>query len=198
MAVFDKDDLRSQLGGLSKWKQVAFAASCIEVLVPSYARFAELEGVGDPGLVRTAVNAVWSGLRSSSSYSEPTDLPPSGAVRDLVPAEDDWNDWAPQAEDAVASLFYLLEFMQNDDVQFLVYVAQRAYSAVDELTARQMDLGVLDATQRSALLDAPPIQAELVRQQDAIRSLRDSLEGDESVLSRLRATSESLAAGGQL
>jgi uncharacterized protein YjaG (DUF416 family) len=197
MAAFDKGELQSEIANLSRWKRIAFAASCVEVLVPSYARFSELEGVGDPELVRNTLNAIWSGLNHPSFDDEPIDLPPSGSIRSLVPREDERNEWSPQAEDAVASLFYLLEFIQNDDVQFLIYVAQRAYAAIDELTARQMDLGVVDATKRRALLEAPAIQAELVRQQDAIRSLRDATDGEASVLSELRARSESLAVGGQ-
>jgi uncharacterized protein YjaG (DUF416 family) len=198
MVTFDKGGLREQLASMSKWKQVAFGASCVETLVPSYARFAELEGVGEPGLVRAATDAVWSELSRTLLDGEPTDLPPSSSIRSLVPTDDDWNEWSPQAEDAVASLFYLLEYIRNDDIKFLVYVAQRAYSAIDELTARQLDLGVLDAAQRRALLESSSIQAELVRQQDAIGILCDSSDGDESALSRLRATSESLAVGGRL
>jgi hypothetical protein len=101
-----------------------------------------------------------------------------------------------RAEDLGLKPRNLLEFIQNDDVQFLIYIAQRAYSAIDELTARQMDLGVLDATRRRELLEATAIQAELIRQQDAIRSLRRSSDGDESVWLILKATSESLAVGG--
>jgi uncharacterized protein YjaG (DUF416 family) len=192
---FDKGRLRQLLVRLSKWKQVAFAASCVEILVPSYARFAELEGVGDPALVRAAAEAVWSELGRSLFEGDPPDLPPSSSIRRLVPNEDDWNEWAPQAEDAIAALFYLLEFVQNNNIEFLIYVAQRAYSAIDELTARQLDLGVLDAAQRRALLQSPPIQTELLRQQDAIRLLQDSSDGDESLLSNLRETSKSLAVG---
>jgi uncharacterized protein YjaG (DUF416 family) len=197
MSVFDRSDVQTGLADLSEWQRVAFAVSCIEILVPSYARFAAMEGVGDPELVRTAVDAVWSWLRASPSGDGPADLPPSSSVRSLVPAEDDWNEWAPQAEDAVASLYYLLEFLQTDDVQFLNYVAERAFSAVDELTARQMDLGVIDEPGRRALAEASAVQAELARQQEAMRVIRNSADGDESVLGWLKTTSESLAVGGR-
>ncbi|MFI7603713.1 DUF416 family protein [Micromonospora sp. NPDC049366] len=148
---------------------MAFAASCVEVLVPSYVRYSELEQVGDPALVRAVTDAVWSALVSDQPEEGLSALPSAGAVRELLPSEEGWNEWAPQAEDAIASLGYLLELVRNDDVTVAAYPAERAYAAVDELTAREQDLGVLDADGREALLESPPIQVELQRQAEALR-----------------------------
>jgi uncharacterized protein YjaG (DUF416 family) len=196
-AVFDPERLRQDLASMTRWKRVAFAISCVEILIPSYARFAELENAGNPEFVRATTDAVWAELGRASFEIDASDLPSTASVRELLPGEDEWNEWAPQAEDAIASLVYLLELVHSNDISYVVYAAQRAYAAVDEFAARQFGLGVLDAEQRAELLQSASIQTELVRQEDALRVLRESSDGDESVLSNLRATSCLLAVGGE-
>lgn len=171
-AVFDGERLRAELSALTRRQRVAFAATCVEVLIPWYGRFAALEGVGDPEFVRAATDAVWSQLEQPGSGIDPARLPSVATIKELLPQEEDWNEWAPQAEDTVAALVFLLELAHTDDVRFAVYAARRTYSAVDELAARQADLCVLDAAARSALLESPPVQTELRRQAAVLRFLR--------------------------
>ncbi|WP_433313800.1 DUF416 family protein [Micromonospora sp. CA-269861] len=194
---FDGQRLREVLAALAPWQRLAFATSCVEVLVPSYVTFSELEQVGDANLVRASVDAVWSALEGHEPEATYPELPSPESVKELLPSEDDWNEWAPQAEDAVASLVYLLELLASDDVIYAVHAAERAYSAVDDFVAREQDLGVLDADDREALLKTPLIQAELRRQADALRILQDSA-AERSAVSELRAAAQRLPVGGAL
>jgi len=171
MATFDSERLRVDLAGLTRWQRIAFAAGCAEVLVPAYARFSTAEGTGDPVLVRATTDAVWAGLEAAAT-------PSPEAIRVLSPVEDDWNEWAPQAEDAIAALVYLLELIRNDDIDLAAYPAERAYSAIDELAARD---GAPD--------DA--VWAELQRQTDALQLLRKAGD-DRSVVADLRAAAQRL------
>jgi len=191
--TFDTERLREDLASLTAWQRVAFAVACVEVLVPSYFRFAALEGVGDPEFVRDTTDSVWSELERPSFDS--SRLPSSATVEEMLPEEDDWNEWAPQAEDAIAALFYLIELVHSDDVKFAFHAAERSYSAVDEFAAREADLRVLDAAGRAALLESPLIQAELARQRAALRILRAASGEPGSVLAELRTSAERHAIG---
>ncbi|WP_328369613.1 DUF416 family protein [Micromonospora zamorensis] len=194
---FDGQRLRVVVAALEPWQRVAFAASCVEVLVPSYVKFSELKQVGDADLVRTSVDAVWSALEVHEPDVLYPELPSPESVKELLPSEDDWNEWAPQAEDAVASLVYLLELLGSDDVTYAIYTAERAYAAVDEFSAREQGLGVLDADDRAALLGSPSTQVELRRQTEALRILRDSA-GGRSAVAELRAAAQRTPVGGAL
>ncbi|MBQ0981179.1 DUF416 family protein [Micromonospora sp. M61] len=192
---FDGQRLRTVLAALEPWQRVAFAVSCVEVLVPSYVKFSEPDQIGDADLVRASVDAVWSASAGHQPAVHCPELPSPDAVKELLPSEDDWNDWAPQAEDAVASLIYLLELVGSDDVTYAVYAAERAYAAADELSAREQGLGVLDADDREALLGSPSVQVELRRQAEALTILGDSA-GDRSAVAELRAAARRIPVGG--
>ncbi len=193
---FDPESLRESLAALSAWQRIAFAASCVEVLVPSYAKLAELEEVGDPDLVRSTLDGVWSGLKSPDRIVDPAGLPSPDSVKELLPAEEDWNEWAPQAEDAVAALVYLVELLRHDDVDLAAYTAERAYSAADEFEAREQEPGAVDADGREALLGSSSIQAELRRQTDALRRIQDGTT-ESSIITELRAAANRVPIGGE-
>jgi hypothetical protein len=59
---FDDVNLSGELSQLDHWQRVAFVASCVEVLIPSYVRFAEIEEIGDTGLVVDVIDRVWVSL----------------------------------------------------------------------------------------------------------------------------------------
>jgi len=197
MVDFDPERLNEELAGLSHWQRVAFATSCVEVLVPSYRRFSELEEVGDADLVESAVNAVWDELERTTSSLDPSRLLPSERALELMPEEEDWNEWAPQAENSITALVYLLRLARQDETKYAVYAAQHAYEAVDEFVARERDLRVVDTAGRAELLQAPLIQDELHRQNEVLRILRDSTDG-RSHLPELRGNAQARAVGGRL
>ncbi|MEV0726978.1 DUF416 family protein [Micromonospora purpureochromogenes] len=194
---FDSQRLREELANLDPWQRTAFAVSCVEVLVPAYLKFSRLEEVGDPVLVRNSVDAVWLGLQGRDMSSAVSELPSPDSIKELLPAEEDWNEWAPQAEDAIASLVYLLELLRDDNVDLAVYIAERAYAAADEFEAREQDLEVLGSNDSEALLQASSIQAELQRQVDALNALQVP-EADSSVIAVLRAAAMQVPVGGLL
>ncbi|RAO38117.1 hypothetical protein PSN13_01088 [Micromonospora saelicesensis] len=165
--------------------------------MPSYTKFSEPDQVGDADLVRASVDAVWSALAGNQPAVHHPELPSPDAVKELLPSEDHWNDWAPQAEDAVASLVYLIELLGSDDVTYAVYTAERAYAAVDELSAREQDLEVLHADDREALLGSPSVQVELRRQAEALTILGDPA-GDRTAVAELRAAARRTPVGGVL
>lgn len=192
---FDRDGVREGLSALTPWHRVGFAAGCVEVLLPAYSRFSELEEVGDPVLVRTVMDAVWTKLESADRSVSGGDLPSPDSIQELLPAEEDWNEWAPQAEDAIAALVYLLRLVRDDDVNLAVYAAERAYAAADEFEARKQELEVLDAHDRQMLLESSSVQVELRRQVESLEILRHPLAGLAEI-ARLRAEAMRRPVGG--
>jgi uncharacterized protein YjaG (DUF416 family) len=194
MLDFDTGRLRAELTGLTRWQVAVFAATCVEVLIPSYVRFAEIEEVGDIELVRTTTDAVWAGLEADRLALEELSLPSPDEIMGLLPEEDDWNDWAPQAENAVGALYYLLRLLDSGELDLAVHVARQPYEAVDDLTARQLpDGGMLDAAGRTRLLESDPVQAELQRQEDVLSTLREAPDGGRSALAELHRSAASSA-----
>ncbi|MFI9530920.1 DUF416 family protein [Micromonospora rosaria] len=184
MLFFDEDRLNEELRDLGHWQRVAFVASCVEVLVPGYARFCEEEGVGDPDLIGNIVNQVWDGLRRP--VLEGIEVPSPSSVLDSLPEEEDWNEWFPQAENAVAATSFLVELVRNNDASLAVRAANQCYEAVDELAARGIEGGLLDAEAREVLGELPLVQKELLRQQEAILELRKAVDRGYSTVVRLR------------
>jgi len=195
MADQDPQRLGDQLSVLTHWQRVAFAATCVEVLVPSYRRFSELEEVGDAAFVESAIAAVWAELERSDEIDS-TGIPSSAAVLEFMPQEEDWNDWSPQAENAITALAYLTMLIREDDVQYAVYPAEHAYEAVDELVNRDPEPRMLDAVARAAVSGSAAIQAELERQEEVLRILSDSADGGRSRLGELRDHARRGAIGG--
>lgn len=115
MLDFDDVNLSDELSQLDHWQRVAFVASCVEVLIPSYVRFAELEEIGDPGMVASVIDRVWVSLGDPQGDLGRLELPSSEALLELSPEEEDWNEWAPQAENAIAALSFLVDLTRNDD-----------------------------------------------------------------------------------
>src|SRR5262245_53604306 len=195
MLTFDRARLRSDLEGLDRWQVVAFAGTCAEVLIPGYRRFAELEEVGDVDLLNAVLDAAWAALPEDASAELP--VPSPDTILGLLPQEEDWNEWAPQAENAVAAVHFVAKLQDSGDVDLAVREAQQAYEAVEELVARQApDGGLLDAAARTRLLESDPVQAELERQEQVVRTLRESPDDRRALLAELRRSARQQAVGG--
>lgn len=166
------------------------------MLLPAYNRFCVLEDTGEPDLVRRAMDSVWLRLESNELARLGVELPTRENLLDLMPQEDDWNEWAPQAEDAIGSLVLLRDLFESGDVALAVRIAERPYGGADELAAREMDIAFVDAPGRRRLLESPIVQRELQRQDGAIALLRGSPDRDASVLHLLRRTATESALGG--
>lgn len=181
MADQDPQELYVLLSALAHWQRIAFAASCVEVLVPSYRRFSQLEQVGDADFVQNTIDSVWTQLETEEDYFDSSGVPASDQVLGLMPEEDDWNDWYPQAENAITALAYLVMLAREDNAQYAVHAAEHSYEAVDELVSRDPEPRMLNASARAELLAEHAIQAELVRQSQALEIL-----GQPSTEKRLR------------
>lgn len=196
MLDFDDVNLSDELSQLDHWQRVAFVASCVEVLIPSYVRFAELEEIGDPGMVASVIDRVWVSLGDPQGDLGRLELPSSEALLELSPEEEDWNEWAPQAENAIAALSFLVDLTRNDDPGLAVRAAQQCYEAADEFAAREIDAGLLDAAARAELIGSVVVQNELRRQKEVVETLRQASDRGPSVLTTVREAARLNAIGG--
>src|SRR5215470_16216044 len=116
MLDFDEQWLLTRLRALPRPARAGFAAACAERLMPSYQRFSERTGRGDPGRVRAILDDLWAELHDSAA--------PGGKVQDwlgaameLISREDEgaWIEEQAAADDCVTSLAYALRCWQSGE-----------------------------------------------------------------------------------
>ena len=61
--LYKFDALEKELERLPPLYRIAFAASCCERLLPNYNAFSCMENLGDPSVLRNALNEVWQILQ---------------------------------------------------------------------------------------------------------------------------------------
>ncbi|XVV16182.1 DUF416 family protein [Actinoplanes sp. CA-131856] len=153
----DDEQFHAGLGRLDRWQAGVFAASCAEVLYPSYARFVDIERVGDSRFVRSTLDAAWERLEGGEGAA----LPSGDEVLRLLPLEEDWNDWAAQAENAIGALSIVVGILDGHGKPGAAAdAAYQAYEAADELANRWED----DTAVPEAVDD------EVARQKEAVRT----------------------------
>jgi uncharacterized protein YjaG (DUF416 family) len=193
---FNATGLRAALTELHEWHRAAFAIACVEALIPAYERYCAMEQAGDPALVRQATDAVWQHLEPERFGQPDISLPAREALMAIMPEDEDWNEWAPQAEDTIAALVMVLDLLHDNEPELAARIATRPYASADELSARTMEVGVVGEAERRQLLESPAVQAELERQERALTALRQVARPESSVLRELRQGAHRFHIGG--
>lgn len=190
--------LRSDLDRLDRWQSAVFAASCVETLFPAYSRFVEIEEVGDADFARSTLDSVWESLETGcADTGDGVTFPSRDEVLRLLPEEEDWNDWAPQAENAIGALSIVLDIIQGRaSASAAADAAYQAYEAADELANRR-ELGeepLNDEDNRS--VDSSIVEDETERQEYTVRALLQRQSGDARLVRTLRENARQRALGG--
>ena len=63
MHFFEFDTLEQQLENLPGLHRVAFAAACCERMLPNYSAFCRMYDLGNPSVLRNALDEVWEILQ---------------------------------------------------------------------------------------------------------------------------------------
>ncbi len=184
---FDRQELLARLNLLSAHGRVAFAAACATRLGKGYECWSARSGGGDPVAFGRLLSRLWGDLCGAAlTHAESADL--ESASLELLLDEDAVGTDGAAAADGVAALAYAVRCRRTGAAQDALWVAQRAYDAVDGHVVRvaSVDLNTLCAEDR--ILSHPLIQQELARQ---LRDLEQLLRGRVSVDElRRRATNE--------
>ncbi|HKV39314.1 MAG TPA: DUF416 family protein [Blastocatellia bacterium] len=163
--------------------RVAFAAACVQRMLPLYVSFAVATGRGDPGLSQAILARVWTDLTGHLIPDRELEGLLKSAVG-LVPREEDgpWLEGQGAAQDAATALVLVLRCRQSGDALEAAQAATSGFDMLEQFTAFR---GRIDRSAASARARAeldPVVQAELARQH---RDLVE-LKGDRITITGLR------------
>lgn len=165
---FQPDRLRSELEALSPSSRAVFAALCARRLAHRYT-------VGGARLDASALERfaelhrhLWDLATAVESDHEAAAAAAAQALV-LIPAGDDADLFA---EDAAAALVYALRTLASGEAEEAVWAAERACDALESFL-QQTGIGLGADGGEELLVRHPLMQAELVRQADDVRALRD-------------------------
>ncbi len=129
---YDEGSMKAALELLPVERQVLFACACAERLLPLYGFFSDATGLGDPPVLRQALDRAWAVTASTASDEVDRERQ---AVEGLVPHDDDddWSVWSPFAQNAAAAVAYALRTLLSGDSQNAVWAARQLYEAADYL-----------------------------------------------------------------
>jgi len=172
MIRYDEPLLVKHLNRIAPPLRVAFAASCAERLFPAYVRFSEQTGRGNPRILRSALDRLWTALvdQAISASDLATEIDSCMAQ---IPREDE-GDWSPTrayAEDAAAAIAYGLRVLNKGDSQEAAWAARRVYEALDHFVINTSGVDGDGPDVEEQVLQHPLVQAELKRQRRDLEAL---------------------------
>lgn len=184
---FNEKVLTAKLDRLALPLRVIFAATIAERLLPLYVNFTKITGRGNPERLMDILQRLWLDLCGTQMSSQ--ELQENIALSmNLIPGEDEV-PWVPEqawAEDAVATVAYSLRCRQSGQSQECVWVARRAYEALDHFVITTEGLSINAPEAEARALSNPLIQAELRRQSRDLRELQAAGENIIATSRRMR------------
>lgn len=185
---YNEGSVIEELEQLPLQLRVAFAATCVERLLPAYEEYSKrLEGTVSREL-NSILERLWADL--GGQVMTPAEI--ENAIENCMSAiqslnSSDWVEGQEAADDAVAALCYALRCRKTGDPQEAAWAARRLYEALDNFIINHDHLDIDQPGIESRVVAHPLIQAELARQR---RDVEELLEIDElsipSVLVQLR------------
>ena len=128
---FDEPELVARLSRLPSKLRVVFAALCAERQLPNYIRFSERSGLGDPKVLREALESIWQDVQGQPLTKAQLETMIERCMALVPTGEEDTKEETAYAEDAAASIVYAIEARLTDDPQEAAWAAQCAYESVD-------------------------------------------------------------------
>src|SRR5262249_35383805 len=123
--------LAARLGRLRRDHRIVFAASCCERLFPNYLAFYEAEGWGDPKILRSALDEVWSHAlgKHLSIQRIPTLIQQTDRV---IPDTEDFRcPFTSAALDAGTAIIVALQCAANGSADSSAEAAEYAVDTID-------------------------------------------------------------------
>ena len=167
--------IRRELKRLPEWKQAAFMLSCCERMLPNFAAFAGETGVGNPAVLRQALDSAWNWIQDEVL---PADLNKLRAAcdeqaPDTAAFASAYTSAALDAANATASV---LDFIERPDIEHAVTVATLATDSIDLYVQERYDIVPDDPDLDQKIVHAPLMDAELKRQESSLNRLLELKE----------------------
>jgi uncharacterized protein len=187
--MFDENKIKSDLSSLSFKKQLVFAASCCERLLPFYFAFTKIENWGNPTLLRNALDKIWE-IAKTEEFSKDEIAELSKYCEASTPDSNDFSSiYTYQAQNACIVISLTLDFCEMRENSFLVDVARILYESVemylDIVNDPELKAHASDSRFDKWILTAPMLQAEIKYQQEDLKFLSET-ELDNTLIEQMR------------
>lgn len=130
MNFYNLDSLAKKLEKLSFFHRVAFAASCCERLLPNYNLFAKQENLGNPSVIRNALDEVWQVVKG-----KPIDVSRINRLHELCLAE-----FSLQEDE-------IFKFGRDYEAQLAILAISYALESCLEITNTQLVIKIVKCIQ---------------------------------------------------
>jgi uncharacterized protein YjaG (DUF416 family) len=168
---FDEPDLVARLARLPSKPRVAFAALCAERQLPNYIRFSERSGLGNPNVLKEALESIWQDVQRQPLAKSELETILERCMALVPSGEEDTEEETAYAEDAAASVVYTIRARLADDPQEAAWGARCAYDTLDYFLMSQIDSTSVTREHEKFVLSHPLVQAEFQRQQADLKDL---------------------------
>jgi uncharacterized protein YjaG (DUF416 family) len=186
MEMFEKDKVARCLANVPSWKRLAFMALVCERMIPNFERFSAETAFGDPRVLRHALDAAWTFIRTATVENNLEEL--KLACEKQAPDTEQFGSvFTSSALDAANAISTLLDAISDDTVELAVDVAELARDTVDMFVQRTEAPDPASVSLEHAILAHPLMQRELAHQRQDLSTV---LRWPESVRSNLRPTEE--------
>jgi uncharacterized protein YjaG (DUF416 family) len=167
MLEFQENSLLAKMQALSQKSRMAFALAASNRLLKCFDEFASEHNISNRAVPRLVAARLWEHLVDSREL--PTNQQANEwlvEVMDLMPQENhQWSEALPLAEDAIASLAYVLRCLISGKAEEAAWAARRAYEAADQYAIQVLGLDLNDKGTEATILAARVVQQELIRQE---------------------------------
>lgn len=166
MKAFDRKNLEGALQKLTVMHRLAFAASCCNRVLPSYAAFSRQQQWGDYDVLESAVTYIWECLEEGS---KPSDDRAKMLLSECEAATPDLDEVfeATLGHDAALVVRHALRCAQNGSAEDAAYAASWAYEGMDTFVFEHggMNLDAADPRLTEKIAAHQLVQRELLQQE---------------------------------
>jgi uncharacterized protein YjaG (DUF416 family) len=134
------EKIKNKISGLSYHKQFLFAFSCVERII-SFLKDYELDN--NIALIDKIENILSENISLANFYNIKTFISDENIeeLENLIPdTDDDGSDEAVLAQNAAICLVYCVDFIKNNNVEFILYCSQKVIETIDVIALGIMDL----------------------------------------------------------
>jgi hypothetical protein len=188
MNAFNLIERERQLDGLSKHHRIAFAASCVERLLPNYTAFSRMEQWGDADLLHESLEKIWAyvqgGALSEMQFDELIE-----ECEKIVPDTEDFSSrYTSAALDAANAVIETLSCCKDGSSHRAAEVASFARDTVDMFIQQREETNPVDADLEMNILEHPLMKREIKKQEDDLSELKNQTELTPDFVRRLRSS----------
>jgi uncharacterized protein YjaG (DUF416 family) len=186
MMPFDRKNLGRELQKLSAKHRLAFAASCCNRVLPSYAAFSGQAGWGDYDGLMGAANYIWDVLEGELRSPKRLDAllrESEEAIPDLDEFADELATWG---HDAALTVFHAIRCARNGSAEDAAFAGSWCHATVDAFVQDKGDMDPADSRLEQRISASPLMHRELKQQETDLEFLRHHPELTTAEVMQLR------------